>query len=168
MQYGVSLLCAGVLTLLFSVAIPHALAEHAGERLITWFIAPLNWLRWGMTPITAVWQLTDRIVERASGGRNTAEADAEEIEQEILSVVEEGEKEGVVGEQERAMIESVMEFSDTQAGEIMTARPDIIALDVHASLHEVKKLAEGSGHSRIPVYEGSLDHVVGVLYVRDL
>jgi len=66
------------------------------------------------------------------------------------------------------MIESVIEFRDTQVGQIMTARPEIVALELHASLTEVKRTLEESGHSRIPVYDGTLDHVVGILYARDL
>jgi len=53
-------------------------------------------------------------------------------------------------------------------GQIMTARPEIVALEVKASMDEVKKTLEESGHSRLPVYEGTLDHIVGVLYARDL
>jgi CBS domain containing-hemolysin-like protein len=66
------------------------------------------------------------------------------------------------------MIESVIEFRATQAGQIMTARPEIVGLDLHATLTEVKRTLEESGHSRVPVYDGTLDHIVGVLYARDL
>ena len=66
------------------------------------------------------------------------------------------------------MIESVIEFRDTQVAQIMTARPEIVALELKASLSEVKRTLEESGHSRIPVYDGTLDHIVGILYARDL
>ena len=67
----------------------------------------------------------------------------------------EGQKEGIVDQQERDMIESVIEFRDTQVGQIMTARPEIVAMELHASLAEVKQTLEESGHSRVPVYDGS-------------
>src|SRR5262249_29267915 len=82
--------------------------------------------------------------------------------------VEEAAKEGVVDEQEREMIESVIEFRDTTVGQIMTPRPEIIGLEITAQLLEVKKTLEESGHSRIPIYEGTLDRIVGILYARDL
>ena len=66
------------------------------------------------------------------------------------------------------MIESVIEFRNRSVGEIMTSRPEIVALEITASLEELKKTLEESGHSRLPVYEGSLDHIVGILYARDL
>jgi CBS domain containing-hemolysin-like protein len=108
----------------------------------------------------------DELVGKLAGGARSAESG--QIEQEILDVVEEGQKEGIVDQQEREMIESVIEFRDTQVGQIMTARPEIVALELHASLPEVKRTLEESGHSRIPVYDGTLDHVVGILYARDL
>jgi magnesium and cobalt transporter len=66
------------------------------------------------------------------------------------------------------MIESVIEFRDTTAGQIMSARPEIVGLELSAPLAEVKRVLEESGHSRVPVYAGTLDHIVGVLYARDL
>ena len=71
-------------------------------------------------------------------------------------------------ETEREMIQSVIEFSDTTVAEVMTARPDIVGLPVDSSLEKIRSVIEESGHSRIPVYEGSLDHVIGILYARDL
>jgi putative hemolysin len=92
----------------------------------------------------------------------------QEIQQEILSAVEEGEKEGAVDEEEREMIESVISFRATTAGQIMTARPEIVAIESAATLDEIKQVIEESGLSRIPVYDETLDHIVGVLYARDL
>src|SRR5439155_8846593 len=65
-------------------------------------------------------------------------------------------------------IESVIEFRDRSVGEIMTPRPEIVALEITATLEEIKERLAESGHSRLPVYEGTLDHIVGILYARDL
>ena len=87
-----------------------------------------------------------------------------------MQAVEQGEQGGVVVEAERQMIESVIEFRDRSAGLIMTpkTRTEIVALPLSASLDEVKRTLEESGHSRIPVYENSLDQIAGVLHARDL
>jgi magnesium and cobalt transporter len=66
------------------------------------------------------------------------------------------------------MIESVIQFRATTAGQIMTPRTEIIALELESTLQHVKQTLEESGHSRIPVYDGTLDHIVGILYARDL
>ena len=155
-----------VITLLCSVAIPHAASQHGAEAFIGVFAGFLLTMRIVCAPVTKVMHGVDNLVSSLAGGKKSAEP--LQIEQEILDVVEEGQKEGVVDQQEREMIESVIEFRDTQVGQIMTARPEIVALELHASLAEVKRTLEESGHSRIPVYDGTLDHIVGMLYARDL
>jgi putative hemolysin len=165
-QYFFATLVALLITLTFSVAIPNAAARYAGESIIGAFAGFLHAMRVALLPITKLMHAIDHLVRQATGG--DSEPEAGEIEQEILSVVEEGQKEGVVDVEEREMIESVIEFRATQVGQIMSARPEIVALDVHSSLAEVKETLEESGYSRIPVYDGTLDHVVGILYARDL
>ncbi|HZL34744.1 MAG TPA: transporter associated domain-containing protein [Tepidisphaeraceae bacterium] len=164
--YALAALLAGAVTLVFSISLPHSLAQHAAARIVGSLVAPLYALRLVMTPLTAVLQEVDHLVRNAAGASQYMEAD--EIEQEILSVVEEGEKEGVVDEQERQMIESVIEFRDTTAGQIMTPRSQMVAIDVDSTLEHVRQTIEQSGHSRIPVYTGTLDQIVGILYARDL
>lgn len=165
-EYFVATIATLCITLVCSVAVPHAAARYAGATFIGMFAGFLHFLRLAMLPVTQIMHAVDGLVRRATGASSEPEAD--QIEQEILSVVEEGEKEGVVDEEEREMIESVIEFRDTQVGQIMTARPEIVGLELKSSLTEVKSTLEESGHSRIPVYDGTLDHIVGILYARDL
>jgi CBS domain containing-hemolysin-like protein len=167
-EYALAVAITGVVSLFCSVAVPHAVARHLGERIIAAAVRPLHAWRMVLLPVTSVMHLTDRLVQSIAEAAAPPREKEEVIEEEILSVVEAGEKEGVVDEQEREMIESVIEFNDTTVGQIMTARPEIIGLDIKSSLAEVKRVIEESGHSRMPVYDGSLDHIVGVLYARDL
>jgi CBS domain containing-hemolysin-like protein len=155
-----------IVTLFCSVAIPHAIARRAAETIIGVGARPLLFTRAVMIPFVKLMQAVDNLVAGLAGGRKDPEP--EHIEQEILSVIEEGQKEGVVDQQEREMIVSVIEFRDTQVGQIMTARPEIVAIEIHATLAEVKRTLEESGHSRLPVFDGTLDHIVGMLYARDL
>lgn len=164
--YLLALAITGIVTAVCSVALPHALSRYAAESLIGNFVRFLHFWRVLFSPATRIMHAIDELVRRAVGA--AYETQPEQIEQDILSVVEEGEKEGVVDEQEREMIESVIEFRDTTVGQIMTARPDIIALEAGSSLEQIKQIIEETGHSRLPVFEETLDHVVGVLYARDL
>lgn len=166
-QYGVGVLLAAAITLLCSVTIPHAIARHSAARTIALAAPLLGTLHSVARPILQMSHLVDALVRRLAGV-DREEIKEEQIEQEILSAVHEGEKEGVVNSQERVIIESVIQFRDTHAGEIMTARADIVALAVDSSLEDVKQMVESSGHSRVPVYEGSLDNIKGILYARDL
>lgn len=160
---------ACAVTLVFSVALPQAITRYAGDVVVGASARPLHVMRLLFKPLAWVMHLSDRFVRNASGaGAVEPEQLEQQIEEEILSAVEEGEEQGVVDEQEREMIESVIEFHDSTAGQIMTARTDIAALDIKSNLQQVKQAIEASGHSRIPVHEGTLDQIVGILYARDL
>jgi CBS domain containing-hemolysin-like protein len=164
--YAIAAVIACAVTFFCSVAFPHALAAHASAEIVGLFIRPLHALRFGLSPVMGLMRGIDNVVRNATGVEESREAN--EIQQEILSVVEEGEKEGVVDEQEREMIESVIEFRDTTAGQIMTPRPRVIAIEQNATLAEIKQVIQDSSHSRLPIYNGTLDQVVGIVYARDL
>lgn len=166
-QYLYAFLITLTIAAFFSLAIPLAIARHAGETVIGVCVRFLWVLHIAMTPAVRVMAAIDRLVGRAAGGQSESE-EQQEIEEQIMTAVEEGEKEGVVDEQEREMIESVIEFRDATAGEVMTARTDVVALEKKATLTEIRETFERTGLSRIPVYEDTLDKIVGVLYARDL
>ncbi|MGH7178130.1 MAG: hemolysin family protein [Tepidisphaeraceae bacterium] len=166
--YSLAILLTFIVTLFASVAIPHAVAEHASEPLIAVSVRFLHGMRVVMLPVTHVMHAADRFVRNLAGAPEEQPQTGEQLQADILEVVEEGEKEGVVDEQEREMIESVIQFRDTHVGQAMTGRADIVGLPITSSLHHVKNVIEQSGHSRIPAYDGTLDHIVGVLYARDL
>lgn len=164
-RYALALALAGAISLFASVIMPTVLAMHFGEAIVASSVAPLHAMRLLLSPLVRLMHVVDKFVRRLAGptaGRPV------NIEKEILSVVEEGEREGMVDVQERRMIESVIQFRDTVAGQIMTSRPEIVAIEIDATLEEIKRTIERTGHSRIPVYDGTLDHIVGVLYARDL
>src|SRR5882672_3999712 len=165
-RYLGTIITSTIVTFLFSVAVPTAVARYLGEPIIAIFVRSLHTLRFVLFPLIKVLNLVDRLILRMVG--NKSEPEPEQIEKDILSVVEDGEKEGVVDTQERKMIESVIEFRDARAGQVMTPRPEIMGIELGASLEEVKNTLQESGHSRIPVYDGTIDHIVGILYARDL
>lgn len=164
------LVLAALLAMVFSVGLASSLARYFGEHLIARLDPMLHALRAMLWPVLWVMHRIDTAVFHISpAARQDATEQAEKnVEEEILAVVEEGEKEGVVDETDREMIESVIEFRDTTAMQIMTARPSIVALPLTATLAEIVTQIEQAGHSRLPVYERDLDHLIGVLYARDL
>jgi putative hemolysin len=87
---------------------------------------------------------------------------------EIRILVSRGQEQGVVEEDEREMIDGVFEFSETVAREVMTPRIDIIAVPVETTLDELIHIVVSEGHSRLPVFEGTIDNVIGVLLAKDL
>lgn len=160
---------AGVLLLIFGVAIPYAWAKSSSEGLVVRFLPLLVVLRALCLPVIKFLELFDPILRRLSGAPVLdAQSTADELEQEILDVVSEGELHGAVDEEEKEMIESVIELGDTHVVEIMTPRTEIVALPAEADLPAVLDMIRTKGHSRIPVYEGTIDTILGVLYAKDL
>jgi CBS domain containing-hemolysin-like protein len=89
-------------------------------------------------------------------------------EDEIKALVDEAERDDVIEEEEREMIHSVFEFGDTIVREVMVPRPDMVAVPLQTSLQEVLELILRTGYSRIPVYDGTIDEVVGLAYAKDV
>ncbi|MBN1428980.1 MAG: HlyC/CorC family transporter [Anaerolineae bacterium] len=89
-------------------------------------------------------------------------------EEEIMTLVDAGEEEGAIEQEEKEMIYSIFRLDETLAREIMLPRIDIVALDINTPLDQAIEVITKAGHSRIPVYEESLDHVKGLLYAKDL
>jgi CBS domain containing-hemolysin-like protein len=89
-------------------------------------------------------------------------------EDEIKAMVDEAERDDVIEEEEREMIHSIFEFGDTILREVMVPRPDMVAVPLSTSLQEVLELILRTGYSRIPVYDGTVDEVVGLAYAKDV
>ena len=89
-------------------------------------------------------------------------------EEEFKTLVEVGEEEGVLQREERAYIDNVLDFSSATASDMMKPRTSVVALDVEASEEEILELLKDNRYSRIPVYEDSIDHIIGILYMKDV
>jgi magnesium and cobalt transporter len=89
-------------------------------------------------------------------------------EEELLEAISSSEEEGLLDETEGDMLQAIFEFGDTIVREIMVARPDMVCCASDAPLDELLRLILDSGHSRLPIFEGSVDRVVGVVYAKDL
>jgi CBS domain containing-hemolysin-like protein len=89
-------------------------------------------------------------------------------EQELQAIIEESEAEGIIGEEEGEMLHSIFEFGETIVREIMVPRTDMVCASSSSSVKEILDAILSSGHSRIPVYEGNNDQIVGVVYAKDL
>ncbi|HKF00617.1 MAG TPA: hemolysin family protein [Actinomycetes bacterium] len=89
-------------------------------------------------------------------------------EDEIKATVDEASRSGEIEAEEREMIHSIFEFGDTIVREVMVPRPDIVAVEITASLEDVLQVILHSGYSRIPVYKGDLDDVQGLVYAKDV
>ena len=165
-----ALLFAVPAMLLVSVALPQAWARYGGDALIAALWPLIRVTHRLLYPLVAVMKVLDELVRRLAGVSlvEDGQEEAEQVEQEIMAAVSEGAAEGTVDEQQRKMIAGVISFRDLEVGDIMTPRTEISALDAAtATLAEIVEKATKEGLSRIPVYEHSLDNIVGIVYVKD-
>jgi CBS domain containing-hemolysin-like protein len=150
-----------------TVWLPWSICRVAAAQFLyhTW---PL-WSLVGRAFYPLVWgaRAVDMLLHRATGRKSEA-ADEDTIEEEILTIVSEGQREGLIEEDAREMIEGVMELGDAVVSHIMTPRTEVEMLHVNTPWDEVIEAVIESGHTRVPVYDKSRDDVVGVLYVKDL
>ena len=161
---------AAALTIIaiFGLAIPQAWAAYAGENVIAAVYPILLTIGYVLRPATAVMELFDVPIRRLSGVMPEETLNGDSAKQEILHAAEEGRAEGAVKAEEAHMIESVIEFGETHAGEIMTPRTDIFALPIDTSPEAACEKISRAGHSRVPIYDRDIDNIVGILYAKDL
>jgi CBS domain containing-hemolysin-like protein len=162
------ILLAGAIVAVLGVAIPHAWASYAGERVLHFCLPLLVGLRYVLWAVIALLQAFDVPIRRLAGHTDEPEENGETAKQEIIQAATEGRAEGAVDDEEVEMIESVMELRETHAVEIMTPRTDIFALPASTEWTIAAEQIFEAGHTRVPVYTGNLDHVVGILYAKDL
>jgi putative hemolysin len=158
-----------VVLLVFAVGIPHAMATHTGDLLVARSLRIVWYLRYPFYPIEKVMMFLDFIVRRLAGKPEaTEEEQSARMEEEILNAVSEGEAVGAVDEEQKEIIQSVFQLQKTTVSAIMTPRTEIEAVPIDAGFEHVRQSILKVGHSRIPVYEKTIDHIVGVVYAKDL
>lgn len=153
--------------LIFGEIAPKTFATQNAER-IAYFSSPyLLFLSAVIKPLIRVLVKITNLLVRLAGGDPHQERPFV-TEDEIIRFVNVGEEEGVIEEGEKEMIHSIFEFDDTVVREIMVPRIDIVAVEVDIPLREAVELIIEHGHSRIPVYNGTIDNIIGILYAKDL
>jgi CBS domain containing-hemolysin-like protein len=159
---------AALLLLIFGELVPREIGRRHAETIASSFIAPLYAASYLAKPLAEVVTRIGRIL---AGGRweELDEAAAATItEEDLLSYVDAGEEEGVLEEDEQEMIYSIFGLADTTAREVMVPRIDIVAVEAGSSIDEAMDTIIKAGHSRVPVYEDTIDNIIGILYVKDL
>jgi len=168
-DYLLTFLIGAAIFSVFSLAVPHAWAKYAGEKILCKTHRLLGFFAAVARPVVWMLGFCDGLVKRLAGVTDTTpEEQQEEKQEEFLDDLEQQKIEGVVDEEEQEMIENVLELSDTSAGQIMTPRTDIVAIEVNSDLNSVLTTVTEAGHSRFPVYQENIDNIIGMIYAKDL
>ncbi|MBQ3150777.1 MAG: HlyC/CorC family transporter [Clostridia bacterium] len=166
-----SLIVITLITSYFSLVLgelaPKKIAMSNPEKISFAVVGILLFIQKITIPFVKILSLSTNGIVRIFG--IDPHADAESVtEEEIRMMVDVGEEKGVIEDVQKEMINNIFEFDDIDAGDIMTHRTDIVAIEVDDPLEDVIKLSVEEGRSRIPVYEEELDNIIGVIHIKDL
>ena len=174
-QLGVSEgLCTTTATVIITIAViifgetmPKIVAKKNCNRMALSVAGPIQALSVILRPL--VWcatALTDLITRALPSPEET---DAQEVAvEELQSIIETAEDEAVLDEDRSELLQAALDFGDTSASQVMTARVDMISIDIDDPIEEILAIAEGSAYSRLPVYEEDTDNIIGVLHLNAL
>jgi len=156
-----------ILLLIFGEITPKVVAKAYSTHISNAVIKLVYMLSKLFLPISKILMVVSKLIARMFGVK------IDEIaflitEEEIKSVVSVGEEEGVIEEEEKKMIHSIFEFTDTTVKEIMIPRTTVFAVEASKTLEEIWDVITGNGYSRIPVYEEGIDNIIGVFYIKDI
>lgn len=152
--------------LTFGILFPKKIAQKYPDAWAYRFIRPIQFLRTALYPLTGIIAVSANALLRVFGLRN-ADEQADVTEEEIISMVNEGHELGVLEAGEVEMITNIFEFGDKEASDIMTHRNNIMAIDSSMPFKDALNFMLKESNSRYPVYEENLDHILGVLYLKD-
>ena len=159
------------LALVAGQTVPRAFAQEYPEQVVRVFAAPLHVLTRCFGVVRAVVAWPSSLALRTlglTGAQESVPGTPVMTEEDVTSMVREGAERGIFEEVEQELIEGVFEFTDTAAREVMVPRVRIQALEVGTPPEEATRRLAEIGHMRVPVYRGDLDHIVGVLYFKDV
>lgn len=160
-------LAVAFFTLLFGELIPKNLAVTYAETVALFVARPIEWFSVLFLPFVAILTRITDVILVVLGSKERAQL-PEMSEDEIRSIIEAGEEEGIVEPMELRMIEGVFDFGDTIVREIMVPRIDIVAAPKGASIDDALNIFLQAGFTRLPVYDHNLDNIVGILHAKDL
>ena len=158
------------LTLLARQVVPRLVAARSPEATLLRLLPLLRPVYRPLTLVAFAWHSTPARARRAEQQAENGAQDAEDDDggDDLQALIDVGEEEGIIEEDEGELIHSIVEFGDTLVNEVMTPRTEIAAVPDTASVREVRDLMVESKYSRLPVYRGQIDSVEGLIYVRDI
>lgn len=155
------------ITLVLGELLPKRLALQNPERIAFSIIGTIVFISKITAPFVKILTLSTNFFAKLFGVGATYEEE-KVTEDEIRMMIDVGEENGVLNETEKEMIDGIFEFDDTLAKEVMTPRTAVFAIDINSPLEEIIHQIIEEQYSRIPVYDGDIDNIVGILYMKDL
>ena len=160
---SISTIATTVVVLIFGEISPKSIAKESPEKFAMFSAPILKVLMVILTPFNYLFGLWKKLLSKII----KSDEDRGITEEEILTIVEEATQEGGIDEEEGSLIRSAIEFREMEAVDILTPRIDVEGVEIHATKEQIAEVFTETGYSRLPVYEDSLDHIVGIIYHKD-
>ncbi|HWP48255.1 MAG TPA: hemolysin family protein [Candidatus Limnocylindrales bacterium] len=167
LAFGIVVITLSYLSLVLGELVPKSIALTNPERVASWVVKPIDLLSRISSAPVKILTFSTNIILKMLGVEENPQASIVS-EEEVKYMIKEGADRGVFDETEHELIHSVFEFADTSVREVMVPRVKIYAIEVNTPSQDVVKALVESGYSRIPVYEDTLDNIVGILYNKDV
>lgn len=156
-----------IISLVIGEVAPKSLVVRNPEPFALLVVQPVRALQALLTPVVGLLTFLSNLIVRPFGG--TVSFTVPNVNREELEIfVEQGVEQGIVDEGKKEMITSILDFGDTVARKVMTPRIDLTTFPANGKMPDLIKLVFESGHSRIPIYEGDLDNIMGIIHAKDL
>ena len=165
---AVALMAVTYLHVVFGELVPRTAALQHPETWAKWLAPPLLGFAWLARPFTGLLNASANVVLRLFGLNIDSSHEAVHSPEELKVIVEQSQREGEIDQEDADLIGAVFEFSEKNAREVMTPRTAIVALSADMTLDEALAVVEDAGFSRYPVFEESLDNIVGMVHAKDL
>src|SRR5581483_6871336 len=153
--------------IIFGEIIPKVFAKQNSARVALLFIGPLEWMAGLINPLLTVLLWISNLVIRLSGG-SAADHVPFLTAEELRALINVGEEEGALKEDQKQMIHSIFEFSSLTVREAMIPRTEMVCVDIGLPTEQLIDRVIETGYSRLPVYRDNVDNIVGLLYTKDL
>lgn len=156
-----------LLVLIFGEITPKTLATDNAEKMVIAYAKPLTFLKVILGPATIILSAITSVIAKIFGA--TPASDRPLVtHDEFETMVNVSKEEGVIDQSEQAMIQNLLTFRESKGSDVMTPRTSIVGVELDATYHEIVEAFSVEGYSRIPVYEDSLDDILGIIYARDI
>ena len=166
-NYGwLSTLVITILVIIFGETMPKISAKRNATKIAMRNAPFVNFLMIVFKPI--IWIVVKTIALITKPLKGEEDANQEESVEELQSIIETAEDEGIIDEDDSNLMQAAIDFADKSAMDVMTARVDVCAIDIEDSWKDIKATIDSSIYSRIPVYEGTIDNVIGILHLNKL
>ena len=158
----VSTILTSLVVFFFGEMLPKSIAKKYSNRLALWCIGPLTVFIKILTPVTTVLSAIGNFASRMTKG----DPEISVTEDEIHDIIEDMTESGSLDEEHGELISSALEFNDVTVESILTPRVDVVGIDINDDPEKILEIVRNTNHSRLPVYEGSIDNIIGILRIR--